>query len=230
MIFYGIASLPSVLLLNYHLRKRESGKVKQKSNKPPHKILVLDLERLAPVVQILDEMGINRLDNHVEERPLWSLASLDVEQFAGLPIEFSISDKLLEIQQQMLGQVPYDAPAIPGTIQASLRNYQIDGIRWLDRLRNMHLNGILADDMGLGKTLQAITTLTQYKLEHPRQPSLVVCPTSLVYNWKEEFAKFNPDFKVLAVDGNPNQRKKLLNEIKQSRCDHHLLYTIAKGH
>ena len=42
---------------------------------------------------------------------------------------------------------------IPAAIQASLRNYQIDGISWLDRLRNMHLNGILADDMGLGKTL-----------------------------------------------------------------------------
>ena len=189
-------------------------KTKTEENKPPHKILVLDLDKLAPVVQILDEMGINRLDNHVEERPLWSLASLDIDQFAGLPIELSISDKLLEIQQQMLGQIPYDSREIPESIQASLRNYQIDGIRWLDRLRSMHLNGILADDMGLGKTLQAITTLTQYKLEHPRQPSLVVCPTSLVYNWKEEFSKFNPDFKVLAVDGNPNQRKKLLNEIK----------------
>ena len=67
---------------------------------------------------------------------------------------------------------------------------------------------------GLEKHLQAITTLTQYKIEHPGQPSLVVCPTSLVYNWKEEFTKFNPDFKVLAVDGNPGQRKKLLNDIK----------------
>ena len=46
---------------------------------------------------------------------------------------------------------------------------KIDGIRWLDRLRRMHLNGILADDMGLGKTLQAITTLTQYIIEHPEQ-------------------------------------------------------------
>lgn len=190
-------------------------KAKIEENKPPHKILVLDLDKLAPVVQILDEMGINRLDDHVEERPLWSLASLDVDQFIGLPIQLSISDKLLEIQQQMLGQVPYDNREIPESIQASLRNYQIDGIRWLDRLRSMHLNGILADDMGLGKTLQAITTLTQYKLEHPDQPSLVVCPTSLVYNWKEEFSKFNPDFTVLAVDGNPGQRKKLLSEIKK---------------
>jgi SNF2 family DNA or RNA helicase len=77
----------------------------------------------------------------------------------------------------------------------------------------MHLNGILADDMGLGKTLQAIITLTQYKMDHPKQQSIVVCPTSLVYNWKEEIAKFNPKLKVLPVDGNPTQRKKLLNDI-----------------
>jgi SNF2 family DNA or RNA helicase len=199
------------------LSSKKPGRRKSKvdDSKTPHKILVLDLDKLAPVVQILDEMGINRLDPHVEHRPLWSLASLDVEQFVGSPIQFSITPKLEEIQKQMLGQLPYEAPEIPSNIQASLRNYQIEGIQWLDRLRSMHLNGILADDMGLGKTLQAITTLTQYKIEHPNQRSIVVCPTSLVYNWKEEFSKFNPDFKVLAVDGNPNQRKKLLSEIDQ---------------
>lgn len=200
------------------LSTKKPGRRKSKSdeNKAPHKILVLDLDKLAPVVQILDEMGINRLDNHVELRPLWSLASLDIEQFAGLPIQFSMTPKLQEIQKQMLGQIPYtETPNIPSVIQASLRNYQIDGIRWLDRLRNMHLNGILADDMGLGKTLQAIITLTKYQADNPGQHSIVVCPTSLVYNWKEEFSKFNPQFKVLAVDGNPNQRKKLLSEIDQ---------------
>lgn len=196
------------------LSAKKNGRRKTKTDdKSQHKILVLDLDKLAPVVQILDEMGINCLDNHVEQRPLWSLASLDVEQFAGLPIQFSISPVLQQIQHQMLGQVPYEACLIPPAIQASLRNYQVDGIQWLNRLRKMHLNGVLADDMGLGKTLQAITTLTQYINENPGQQSIVVCPTSLVYNWKEEFSKFNPHLKVLAVDGNPNQRKKLLNDI-----------------
>lgn len=196
-------------------KKPGKRKTKGEDNKKLHKILVLDLDKLAPVVQILDELGINRLDDHVEQRPLWSLASLDIEQFVGLPIQFTITPKLQKIQQQMLGQVPYEACEIPTIVQASFRNYQIDGIRWLDRLRKMHLNGILADDMGLGKTLQAITTLTQCIEEHPDQHSIVICPTSLVYNWKEEFSKFNPQLKVLAVDGNPNQRKKLLTDIEQ---------------
>ena len=196
-------------------KKNTKRKTKATDTKAPHKILVLDLEKLAPVVQIFDEMGINRLDNHVEQRPLWSLASLDAEQFESLPIKFSMSSKLTEIQQQMLGQTPYVGKEVPTVIQASLRNYQIEGIRWLDRLRSMHLNGILADDMGLGKTLQAIIAVTQYKEENPKAQAIVVCPTSLVYNWKEEFAKFNPHLNVLPVDGNPNQRKKLLSEIKR---------------
>lgn len=179
-----------------------------------NKILVLDLERLAPVVQIFDEMGINQLDDHVEQCPLWSLASIDEEQFTGLPIEFSMTKRLKHIQEQMLGLRPHESRGVPKEIQATLRSYQIDGVSWLERLRHMHLNGILADDMGLGKTLQAIIAVTQHKNTHPKDLCIVVCPTSLVYNWKEEFNKFNPKFKVLPVDGTPAQRKKLLNDIK----------------
>jgi SNF2 family DNA or RNA helicase len=195
------------------LSSKKSSKRKTKGkeeNQGLYKILVLDLEKLAPVAQIFDEMGINSLDDHAELRPLWSLASLDATQFEGLPIEFSMTPKLQEIQQQMLGQLPYEAAAIPKTIKASLRNYQVEGVQWLDRLRSMHLNGILADDMGLGKTLQAIIAITQHKINHPKARAIIVCPTSLVYNWKEEFAKFNPKLKVLAIDGNPAHRKKLL--------------------
>jgi len=188
-------------------------KGKSTETKQSNKILVLDLDKLAPVVQIFDEIGLNELTDHVETRPLWSLAGLDSDHFKGLPIKFTMSEKLKEIQKQMLGQVPFSARNVPDAIQASLRNYQVDGIQWLHRLRSMYLNGILADDMGLGKTLQAIISLTQYKEDHPNDCSLVVCPTSLVYNWKEEIAKFNPKLRVLPVDGNPTVRKKLLTGI-----------------
>jgi SNF2 family DNA or RNA helicase len=199
------------------LSAKKGAKRKAKGDQPscPHKILVLDLDRLAPIVQIFDELGINNLENHLELRPLWSLASLQSEQFKGMPIQFSMTSKLKEIQDQMLGKVPLSVKEIPKEIKASLRNYQLDGIHWLDRLRNMHLNGILADDMGLGKTLQAIIALTRYQKDYPNQRSLVVCPTSLVYNWKEEFAKFNPKLKVLPIDGNPNHRKKLLTDVNE---------------
>ncbi len=78
----------------------------------------------------------------------------------------------------------------------------------------MYLNGILADDMGLGKTLQAIVAIAQYRMKK-KALSLIVCPTSLLYNWKEEFAKFDPELKVLVVDGIPSARKRIMENISK---------------
>jgi len=200
------------LMRKKNLKKKNPG---DSNSSKLHKILVLDLEKLAPIVGIFDEIGITELSNHTEKRPLWSLANIDPSQFKGLPIEFSMSERLIEIQQQMLGHKAMVASAVPGNINATLRTYQVEGVSWLERLRQMHLSGILADDMGLGKTLQAIIAITQHKQDHPASISLVVCPTSLVYNWKEEFNKFNSGLRILPVDGTPPQRKKLLNEIEK---------------
>ena len=62
----------------------------------------------------------------------------------------------------MLGEKQLDASPIPKKFKATLRTYQAEGVHWLERLRSMYLNGILADDMGLGKTLQAIVAITQH--------------------------------------------------------------------
>ncbi len=79
----------------------------------------------------------------------------------------------------------------------------------------MYLTGILADDMGLGKTIQAIVAITQDHAKDKKKTSLVVCPTSLLYNWKEEILRFNPKLSVLLVEGIPNQRKKLINSLEE---------------
>lgn len=194
-------------------RAKKDKKKQNGESKSTNKILVLDLERIASVVQIFDEIGVQLLDNHTEERPLWSLASISKDQFKDLPITFSMSNNLLDIQQQMLGNIPVETDPIPEEILTKLREYQKDGVQWLNRLRNMHLNGILADDMGLGKTVQAITAITQNKKKDPKAISIVVCPTSLIYNWYEEFSKFNPQLKVLAVEGTPAQRKKMIGKL-----------------
>ena len=185
------------------------------------KILVLDLNTLSAVVRIFDEIGLKVLDNVVEIRPLWSLANLSHEMCKELPIKFSMSRALKEVQKQMLGEKALEASPIPESIQASLRSYQCEGVNWLERLRRMHLSGILADDMGLGKTLQAIIAVTQKVQADSESTSIVVCPTSLIYNWEEEFHKFNPNIRVLPIDGTPSQRKKLLATI----ADYHVVVT-----
>ncbi|MBM3201739.1 MAG: DEAD/DEAH box helicase [Chlamydiae bacterium] len=191
-----------------HQKKAKKG---EKSSKIP-KILVLDLDRIAPVIQIFDELGIDELDTYEIERPLWSIANIDESNFKDLPVKFSMTKKLQEIRSQMLGEVDMEFSSVPKEIKADLRAYQIEGIHWLERLRSMYLNGVLADDMGLGKTVQAIVAVTQ---AHKNEgTSIIVCPTSLLYNWKEEFAKFNPHMKVMIVDGVPSHRKKMIEAAK----------------
>ncbi len=184
---------------------------KKEGSKIP-KILVLDLEKMGGLVQLFDELGIDVLNDHTLERPLWSLANIDGSQFNGLPVTFSITDQLVDIRKQMLGEKKLTFTEVPDDIQAKLRPYQAEGVNWLERLRMMYLNGILADDMGLGKTLQAIVAIAQYRLKK-KGLTLIVCPTSLLYNWKEEFSKFDPQLKVLVIDGIPSGRKRLIENM-----------------
>ncbi|MBI5273118.1 MAG: DEAD/DEAH box helicase family protein [Chlamydiia bacterium] len=179
------------------------------------KILVLDLDKITKLVQLFDELGIKKLDDCKEQKPLWNLTAIDPGAFDGLPVAFSMSEKLLEIRRQMLGESVLEPSPVPKDVRADLRPYQAEGVHWLERLRMMYLNGILADDMGLGKTLQAISAITQMHNNNKQARSLIVCPTSLLYNWKEEIHKFNPKLKTLVVDGVPSQRKKLLAKLEE---------------
>src|SRR5207253_2733852 len=77
-------------------------------------------------------------------------------------------------------------------IKASLRPYQESGLRWLQTLDELGWGGCLADDMGLGKTLQTITFLQFLKEKYAGCTHLVICPTSLIYNWENELKKFAP--------------------------------------
>ncbi len=89
-----------------------------------------------------------------------------------------------------------------------LRTYQLQGIQWLLDLKNMDLNGILADDMGLGKTLQVLAFLENNV--DSKNPSLIVCPSSLMYNWMAEIEKFEIDIDAICVTGNQEERIKLI--------------------
>lgn len=95
-------------------------------------------------------------------------------------------------------------------LNATLREYQIEGFKWLSILTKYHLGGILADDMGLGKTLQMIALLKANKVN---KPSLIVCPKTLIFNWKNEFKKFDIDANVVEIYGTSNLRECIINNI-----------------
>jgi non-specific serine/threonine protein kinase len=83
--------------------------------------------------------------------------------------------------------------APPETLKAVLRPYQVAGYQWLNYLTEIKWGGILADDMGLGKTVQALSFLDHYRHAHGNIKALVVCPTTLIYNWENEIKKFTPE-------------------------------------
>lgn len=90
----------------------------------------------------------------------------------------------------------------PDGFQATLRGYQREGLAWLDFLGQCGLGGILADDMGLGKTVQVLAHLLGEKLRGRLEaPALVVAPTSLVGNWRDEAQRFTPTLRVLVMHG-----------------------------
>lgn len=102
---------------------------------------------------------------------------------------------------------------IPAAIRIGLRPYQKVGVSWLRMLSDYGFGGILADDMGLGKTLQAITYMASV-LEREAfmdVPFLVVCPTSLVYNWLDEFEAYAPHLQAKIVQGTPEERQTILS-------------------
>ena len=105
---------------------------------------------------------------------------------------------------------PVDADIeVPKCLKGVLRDYQVTGFCWLSALAGYGLGGILADDMGLGKTLQVIAFLLAHR-EKDAPPSLVVAPTSLMYNWLDEIEHFAPQLKAAVIAGTKKEREAAL--------------------
>ena len=95
-----------------------------------------------------------------------------------------------------------------------LRPYQQRGFEWLCALRTLRMGGILADDMGLGKTIQTIAALLYYVRSEPvRQPSIIVAPTSLTYNWLSEINRFAPELSVMLLSGAQPARAEQIKQL-----------------
>ncbi len=96
---------------------------------------------------------------------------------------------------------------IPKDLNANLRDYQIQGFEFFNTLAHYNFGGVLADEMGLGKTVQTLAFL----LSNKDKKSIVITPTSLIFNWKSEFEKFAPSIKLGVAYGNKVQRKEIIN-------------------
>ena len=107
----------------------------------------------------------------------------------------------------------------PYNLKMILRPYQVAGYQWLNYLKDIKWGGILADDMGLGKTVQALSFLEYFKTDTGKLKALVVCPTTLIYNWENEIRKFTPKLTYRIHHGSMRTR------IKEELEDHDVTIT-----
>ena len=165
-------------------------------------------EETKQIRQNLQELGVELKDGSFQARK--SLAYSLSQLFEGRD-RISFSEEFQHLAHDLTH--PEDFPLGDIQVQASLRDYQEKGVRWLQMLHHYGFGGILADDMGLGKTLQTIAFLTSQVTEDSRV--LILAPSGLIYNWADEFRKFAPQLDLAVVHGLKANREAILSENHQ---------------
>lgn len=158
----------------------------------------LNTEAVAQAHEAMADLGLENLSPIEQKIGLEQAAHLDHAVLG----RFADTAEMRALRQQLANFKGIPSVPLPPTVQADLRPYQKEGFDFLCHLTHLKLGGILADDMGLGKTLQTLAWLAWLKQEHPREPkpSLVICPASVLHNWRREAEKFVPTLHVLVLE------------------------------
>jgi len=165
------------------------------------RLLPVPGEMVANILHFMMDVFASGASENVQLSAPQMLALEESISVSAAPVRINSSVWLKQMRQLVdIANVP--VCAVPTTLQAELRDYQREGLNWMQFLRQMNLAGILADDMGLGKTVQALAHILAEKeggrLTHP---ALVLAPTSLMHNWRREAEKFAPSLSVLVLHG-----------------------------
>nr|WP_283719159.1 DEAD/DEAH box helicase [Clostridium perfringens] len=176
------------------------------------KKVYLDLEDpgIVNFLNLLEDLGLENIkDNEVY-----------IDKSKVLYIQEKLKDRTLSfikggnVLQEIVGKLlnkEFKRKLVPKALNAELRPYQKEGFKWINEITDLGFGGVLADDMGLGKTLQIIAFLLSQK----KSKSIVVVPTSVIYNWMDEFEKFAPSIRIGLVHGSKSKRDKVLREFKR---------------
>jgi SNF2 family DNA or RNA helicase len=168
----------------------------------------------AELLNVLKAVGANNKTSQDQSlvRPLYqALPITQILEAFGITIE---PDQGFKDFIDKLRNLQHLTPAvIDSSFEGSLREYQKEGYSWLSFLREYGLAGILADDMGLGKTIQTLVLLLSHHKPKREMPSLVIAPTSVVYNWMSESQKFTPELKTALYLG--RERGEILDRLKK---------------
>ncbi|MFI0348824.1 MAG: DEAD/DEAH box helicase, partial [Chthoniobacterales bacterium] len=183
---------------------------------PNGRYIKLPAERLRNILNIFIELYDSESlsdDNKLRLSKLHAVRLQELEHAMGAAqLRWIGGERLRQMGKKLSQFSGIETIQAPSEFKGELRPYQIEGLSWLQFLREYDLSGILADDMGLGKTVQALAhLLVEKKSGRMQQPALIVAPTSLMFNWQMEAERFAPDLKVLLLHG--ALRKNLFEEI-----------------
>lgn len=161
--------------------------------------VALPYGRLKPVLATLGDFYWREDGNNALRLNTADAARLT--ELDDLPLTWEGGERLRQFAER-LADIKNFTVSIPEGLNATLRPYQLEGLSWMQSLRELEVGGILADDMGLGKTLQTLAhLLVEKQAGRLDRPSLAVMPTSLIPNWMDEAERFTPQLKVLALYG-----------------------------
>lgn len=167
-------------------------------------IVSLENDAYESVQQLFNDLKVNRGDLQDAQVTLPVYRGAQVDELIHTKKQYDPTFKKLLDQLQHPEEQVYE---LPENLEAELRDYQNVGYQWFKSLSHYHLGGILADDMGLGKTLQTIA----YLLSEPSdRPHLVIVPSSVVYNWRNECKKFAPSLDIEMIVGTPAERMEII--------------------
>ena len=178
-------------------------------------------EGIRTLAQLKQELMIadSAMEDGVVSLPRYRAMYLDgsLKEDSGLSLQKGKSFRALVRNMKTVEDNDFE---VPPELDGILRGYQKQGFLWIKTLKANGFGGILADDMGLGKTLQVIAfLLSEWKEsgENPGRPWLIVCPASLVFNWKSEVERFAPVLPVYAAAGGAGERKQLLEQAAREK-------------
>lgn len=172
-------------------------------------------------LNLLDEMSTtldidySKVENGIVNLPVNRSFYLEKLMDSNKEINVAKNEKFTELIDNIGNTELSDNIKIDEDFEKKLRDYQKVGYKWLKTLEIYKFGGILADDMGLGKTLQIIAVLRSELKSKNRATSIVVCPSTLVLNWKAEVEKWCDSIKVLIVRGNAEERKEKIDDYKK---------------
>ena len=158
----------------------------------------LDADAVHSAHEAMADLGVEGLAAAPQRLGLEQAAHLDEDGWR----RFCDSAAARALRERIRNFTGLPAMPLPATVRAELRPYQKAGFDFLCHLARLRLGGILADDMGLGKTLQTLAWLAWLKDQHRKdpQPALVICPASVLHNWRREAERFTPQLRVLVLE------------------------------